>query len=80
MAPVDKACLQHLRSVIDILDPAWLVGVGAFAEERFRTVVKPDESRQITKISHPSPANPAANKDWEGLVRRQLIEAGVWSW
>ena len=80
MAPVDKACLQHLRSVIDILDPAWLVGVGAFAEERFRTVVKPGESRQITKISHPSPANPAANKDWEGLVRRQLIEAGVWSW
>ena len=80
MAPVDKACLQHLRSVIEILDPAWLVGVGAFAEEKFRAVVKPGEPRQITKISHPSPANPAANKDWDGLVRRQLMEAGVWSW
>lgn len=80
MAPVDKACLQHLRSVIDTLDPAWLVGVGAFAEEKFRTVVKPGEPRKITKISHPSPANPAANKDWDGLVRRQLTEAGVWSW
>ena len=79
MAPVEAACLAHLRRVIDLLEPAWLVGVGAFAEAKFRAMVRPDEPRQITKISHPSPANPAANKDWEGLVRGQLAAAGVWA-
>ena len=78
MAPVEAACMAHLRQVVDILDPTWLVGVGAFAEAKFLSLLKPGEQRSVTKISHPSPANPAANKDWEGLVRRQLAEAGVW--
>lgn len=78
MAPVEAVCMAHLRKVVDILDPAWLVGVGAFAETKFRATLRPGESRQVTKISHPSPANPAANKDWEGLIQRQLHEAGVW--
>lgn len=78
MAPVETACLAHLRQVVDLLDPAWLVGVGAFAEAKFHALVPANEPRQIAKISHPSPANPAANKDWTGLVNAQLQAAGVW--
>ena len=80
MAPVESACLTHLKKVIEILDPTWLVGVGAFAETKFQTAMAGNSARKITKISHPSPANPAANKDWEGTVKRQLTEAGVWKW
>ncbi len=78
MAPVETACLAHLRTVIELLDPQWLVGVGAFAEAKFRTAQGPDTTRQITKISHPSPANPAANRDWQGTITSQLRAAGVW--
>jgi single-strand selective monofunctional uracil DNA glycosylase len=80
MAPVETACLTHLRSVIDLLNPAWLVGVGAFAETKLQAAAGTNPARKITKISHPSPANPAANKDWEGAIKRQLTEAGVWAW
>ncbi len=80
MAPVETACLHHLQQVIALLDPEWLVGVGAFAETKFRAAVSPNSARKITKISHPSPANPAANKDWEGAIKGQLSAAGVWQW
>jgi single-strand selective monofunctional uracil DNA glycosylase len=33
---------------------------------------------QIVQLPHPSPANPAANRDWAGAATRVLIEAGVW--
>ena len=33
----------------------------------------------IGKILHPSPANPRANRDWEGEVRRQLSALGLCS-
>jgi single-strand selective monofunctional uracil DNA glycosylase len=80
MAPVETACLAHLRKVIELLNPDWLVGVGAFAETKLQSAVTPASARKITKISHPSPANPAANKDWEGTIKRQLSTAGVWNW
>lgn len=76
MAPVEAACNTHLSKVIGLLNPAWLVGVGGFAEERLRTVAGESHAR-ITRIPHPSPANPAANRDWSGAVMKALREAGV---
>jgi single-strand selective monofunctional uracil DNA glycosylase len=78
MAPVEEACDAHLRRVIELLDPEWLVGVGGFAEARLRGVSGPDARRKVARIPHPSPANPAANKDWEGAVRRQVESEGIW--
>lgn len=75
--PVEAACLAHLRRVIDHLQPQVLVGVGAYAEQRLREAV-PDFTGKISKILHPSPASPAANRDWAGTARRQLIDAGIW--
>jgi single-strand selective monofunctional uracil DNA glycosylase len=34
---------------------------------------------QVAGIPHPSPASPAANRDWAGSVRRILVELGVWT-
>jgi single-strand selective monofunctional uracil DNA glycosylase len=76
MAPVHTACDAHLAKVISILKPEWLVGVGGFAEERFRAVAGGGPAK-ITRIPHPSPANPAANRDWAGAAMKALREAGV---
>ena len=74
MAPVTAACHQHLKSVITALDPEWLAGVGAFAEACLREVAT---GQKIARIPHPSPANPAANKDWSGAAMKALRDAGV---
>ena len=33
--------------------------------------------QQVSSILHPSPASPAANKGWSGVVRRQLHDLGL---
>ncbi len=76
MAPVERACDAHLAKVIALLQPGWLVGVGGFAEARLRTVAGAG-SAKIARIPHPSPANPAANKDWSGAAKKALHDAGV---
>jgi single-strand selective monofunctional uracil DNA glycosylase len=77
MAPVEAACDVHLRRVIEILDPQWLIGVGGFAEARFQAVAGGDPGRKITRILHPSPASPAANRDWAGTVTKSLRDTGL---
>lgn len=77
IAPVENACLTHLRKVITILEPEFLIGVGAYAEQRLR-LAAPDFSGVIGKILHPSPASPAANRDWAGTAHQQLLQLGVW--
>jgi single-strand selective monofunctional uracil DNA glycosylase len=75
MEPVEKACLAHLTRVIEILRPVKLIGVGAFAEKQL-AAVKSDQ-QELGKILHPSPASPAANRDFAGTAARQLAELGV---
>lgn len=74
---VDAICLAHLRKVVGILRPQFLVGVGGFARQRLEEVADVSQHR-ISQILHPSPASPAANRDWAGVVVRQLSESGVW--
>ncbi|MEM1158252.1 MAG: uracil-DNA glycosylase family protein [Verrucomicrobiota bacterium] len=76
-APLMRACDRHLRRVVEILQPEYVVGVGAYAEQRARDAL---EGMELTfsRILHPSPASPAANRDWAGTATKQLIEAGIW--
>lgn len=79
MAPVEKACLTHLAEVISLLKPAFLVGIGGFAEERLRRAAEITGSKAaIGRVLHPSPASPAANRGWAEAASRQLGELGVW--
>jgi single-strand selective monofunctional uracil DNA glycosylase len=74
---IQIACDQHLIEVMTILQPTWLVGVGRFAAEageRIQAFVP----FKLATIPHPSPANPAANKDWAGAATKAMIEQGVW--
>lgn len=76
-APLLEASDEHLRSMVDILKPEWVIGVGAYAEDRARGVLQ-GKGIRFARILHPSPASPAANRDWAGTATRQLVEAGVW--
>lgn len=77
-APLLAACDAHLREVIGILRPDWVIGVGAWAEQRARLALA-GLSLQVGRVLHPSPASPAANRGWSEAATRQLIEQDVWS-
>jgi len=74
--PLNELCDRHLREVIQILEPEWCIGVGAYAKQCFERVVP--EHPQIASILHPSPASPAANRGWPAKPIEQLEELGVW--
>jgi len=83
-SPLDEVCDEHLRSVIKILKPTFLVGVGAYAEGCLkRAVANLDndddaDTPVVTRILHPSPASPAANKGWQAIATKELMTAGIW--
>jgi single-strand selective monofunctional uracil DNA glycosylase len=77
-AALFEACDAHLREMVRVLQPEWLVGVGDFAAKRARQVF-PNGPVKIGQILHPSPASPAANRDWAGVATRQLQQLGVWT-
>ncbi len=70
-------CDAHLREVVGILKPEWLIGVGDFAARRASEVLS-DLPVKVGRILHPSPASPAANRDWAGQAEAQLHKLGVW--
>jgi len=79
MAPVEQACLTHLAEVIGLLDPSFLIGIGAFAQLRLqRAAAACASTARLGHILHPSPASPAANRGWAQAATRQLTELGVW--
>ncbi len=73
--PLYAACDRHLRRVVRLLQPEWVVGIGAFAESRAREVLA--DTVKVGRVLHPSPANPRAQKDWGGKARRELLAQGV---
>lgn len=75
-APLYAACDRHLRRLVDVLEPDWVIGIGGFAEARAREALGEGDLR-IGRILHPSPASPLANRDWGGAAQRTLRALGV---
>ncbi|GHS96291.1 single-strand selective monofunctional uracil DNA glycosylase [Synergistales bacterium] len=74
-----EACDSHLRDAVDVFSQGSelvVVGVGDFAAKRARLALR-DANVRVEKILHPSPASPASNRDWAGVVTRRLAELGV---
>lgn len=74
--PLLEVCDAALREIIACLGPRWVIGVGAFAEQRARAVLG-EGGPVIGRVLHPSPASPLANKDWGGEATRTLQGYGV---
>ena len=77
-ARLSVICDEHLRRVLEIFEPEWLVGIGAFAKERGELVTAGTKIR-VGQILHPSPASPKANRhDWGQTATQELVALGVW--
>jgi len=74
--PLFRACDRHLRRLTDLLEPEWVVGIGAFAEQRAREALS-DRGVRFGRVLHPSPANPRAQRDWSGSARAELVAMGL---
>ena len=70
-----RACDRHLLRLVELLEPTWVVGIGAFAEARAREVL--GDRVRVARVLHPSPASPAAQRDWAGQAHRELVAQGV---
>ena len=73
--PLLEACDDALRRTLALLRPRVAVGVGAFAATRLRACAPPEV--RVASMPHPSPASPAANKDWAGQADAAMLAAGV---
>ncbi len=74
---VNAPCDLFLRRLAETLEPECLVGVGNFAETAAKRALA-GMPVKFTRIIHPSPASPAANKDWSGKVTAKLIAEKIW--
>ncbi len=74
--PLEQACDRALRRTIKHLKPKYVIGVGKFAEKRARVALN-DTKVKIGGITHPSPANPKANRGWEAVIIKQLADLGI---
>lgn len=77
-APLHAACDDHLRLLVSVMQPAWVIGIGAFAEQRAAAALAGMPLRS-GRILHPSPASPAANRGWATAATRQMQALGAWS-
>jgi single-strand selective monofunctional uracil DNA glycosylase len=71
-------CDELLAELLALLRPRWAAGVGTFAAARLREVTREPGGPTIVGLPHPSPANPAANRGWDGPARAALVAAGAW--
>lgn len=74
--PLISACDEALRQTVRMLRPRMVIGVGHFAAQRAERALA-GKDLHIGRISHPSPANPKANRGWSELATRELSALGV---
>ena len=74
--PLFRSCDTYLRRLVEIFEAEWVIGIGAFAEQRAREALANHEVR-IGRILHPSPANPRAHSDWSGSAQGELQALGL---
>jgi single-strand selective monofunctional uracil DNA glycosylase len=74
--PLFAACDRALRDTAAALGARTVIGIGRFAEQRARAALAGTDIT-VGRITHPSPANPAANAGWESLIESELRALGI---
>jgi single-strand selective monofunctional uracil DNA glycosylase len=74
--PLFSACDRALQQTVALMKPRFVLGVGNFARDRARAALG-EYPVTIGSITHPSPANPKANRGWEALVEEELATLGI---
>ena len=85
-AALTAACDRHLRRVVELLEPAWVIGIGGYAEKQAEAALGGSTTGSTTgatngarigRILHPSPASPAANLGWAEAAVAELQAQGI---
>lgn len=74
--PLLRLCDRGLRRTVETLRPRWVVGIGRFAEQRARHALQGTDIA-VGGVLHPSPASPAANRNWQRHFVEQLTKLGI---
>jgi single-strand selective monofunctional uracil DNA glycosylase len=74
--PLFTACDRALRRTVEYLMPEHVVGVGRFAAKRAKGAID-GLNTKAGGITHPSPANPQANRGWEARVTQEFGDLGI---
>ena len=79
MNPVSEACDVYVAKHLELMQPEFAIGVGAFAENCLKRVAGSIGMEPVIgKVLHPSPASPAANRGWAEAAEKQLREQKIW--
>ena len=70
------ACDAALKDLVEQLGFRQVLGVGRFAGQRAKVALAAQGIR-VGDAPHPSPASPAANRDWAGSFEQALAENGI---
>ncbi|MCH9705511.1 MAG: single-stranded DNA-binding protein [Proteobacteria bacterium] len=76
-AALYRCCDTFLKKAVAELQPHYLIGVGGFAEKRLQLLFNERKNYTISKILHPSPASPAANRSFTATASGQLAALGL---
>ena len=71
-----RLCDEAMERSVQLLKPEWVIGIGRFAYDRCVSALEGTDVK-VGRITHPSPANPAANRGWAAIVEREFEELGV---
>lgn len=74
--PLLAACDQALQDTLACISPRFAVGIGAFAARRVKAVAK-NMDITLGQITHPSPANPRANRGWVTFIKEEFRQMGI---
>jgi single-strand selective monofunctional uracil DNA glycosylase len=74
--PLLDVCDRALRRTVTYLNPRYVIGVGTFARDRAMEALAGMELI-IGGMTHPSPANPKANRGWEEAIGKELAAIGI---
>jgi single-strand selective monofunctional uracil DNA glycosylase len=69
-------CDHTLFETIATYRPRWAIGIGGFAEKRIQKIMK-GLNVSVGRITHPSPANPFANRGWIPRIESELAAMGI---
>lgn len=78
-----EACNHSFLQLLHLLQVKLIIGIGNFASNTASKALKDSQQQnrfphiRIEKLMHPSPANPAANKGWQGYALGKLKEIGI---
>ena len=74
--PLLAICDRALYRTAKLMQPRFVIGIGKFAAGRAAEAL---QSLDVStgSITHPSPANPRANRGWAPLIENELQKIGI---